>query len=106
LNFGQVRLHFQGRAQMGLRLDIVPLKEEQNPEVGLSIQVPRFQGDHRLEFWDGEVGPLLVEVLLGQLGMRRYLILIVSRRLGQEGEGGEGCQQQGTEFFFTHIAFE
>jgi hypothetical protein len=42
--------------------------------------------------------------LLGQSGMRSNLVLIVSRRLGQEWEGGEEYQQQGTEFFFTHIA--
>jgi hypothetical protein len=36
--------------------------------------------------------------------MRSNLVLFTSRRLGEEGEGGEGCQQQDTEFFFTHIA--
>ena len=82
LNFGQVRLHFQGRAQMGLSLDIVALKEEQNPEVGLSIQVSRFEGDQRLEFRNGEVGTPLVQVLLGEPGMFRNLVSIASRRLG------------------------
>ena len=106
LNFGQVRLHLEGGAQMGFGLDVVALKEEQNPEVGLSIQVSRFQGDKRLEFRNGEIGSPLVEVLLGQPGMRGYLVLIASRRLGQEGEGGEGYQQQNTEFFFAHIAYE
>jgi hypothetical protein len=31
---------------------------------------------------------------------------VTTGRLGMEGEGGEERQQQGTEFFFTHIASE
>lgn len=48
---------------------------------------------------------MLAQVLLSQAGMRRDLVLIPSR-LGPEGKGDEECQERGTEFFFTHIAFE
>jgi hypothetical protein len=31
---------------------------------------------------------------------------LIASRLGPEGKGDEECQERGTEFFFTHIAFE
>jgi hypothetical protein len=92
LDFGQVWLHVEGHAQVGLSFGIVALKEEQNPEVGLRIQVPRFQGNQRLEFRNGEVGPVLVQVLLGKAGMLCNLVLMATGRLGEEGEGGEQRQ--------------
>jgi hypothetical protein len=77
---------------MGLSFDIVAMKEEQNPEVGLRIQVARFEGNQGLEFRDGEVGPALIQVLLGQPGMLCNLVLVASGRLGEEGESGEEHQ--------------
>jgi hypothetical protein len=44
--------------------------------------------------------------LLGQPGMLCDLVLSATGCLAQEGEGGEERQQQGTEFFFNHIASE
>ena len=89
LNFRQVRLNFKGRSQMRLSLGIVPLKEEQNSQVCLSIQVSRLQGNQRLKLRNSEVGPVLVQVLLGQPGVGCNLVLIATRRLGEEGDGGE-----------------
>ena len=48
---------------------------------------------------------MLAQVLLSPAGMHCDLVLIASR-LGPEGKGDEECQEGGTEFFFTHIAFE
>jgi hypothetical protein len=74
---------------MRLSFSIVALKEQQNPEVRLCIQVARFEGDQSREFWDGEIGPVLVQVLLGEPGMLCNLVLTATGRLGEEGEGGE-----------------
>ena len=49
---------------------------------------------------------MLAQVLLGKAGMSRSLVLTVNGCLGEEGKSGEEYQEQGTEFFFTHIAFE
>ncbi len=88
---------------MRFSLDVVALKEEQNPEVGLSIQVPRFLGDERLEFRDCEVGPPLVQVLLGQPGVSCNLVPIASRRLGVGGgKGGEATSNRIQSFFCSH----
>jgi hypothetical protein len=54
---------------------VLPLKKQQNPQVGLSIQIFGFQLDQRLKFRNGEFGPPLVEILLGKTRVRGSLVL-------------------------------
>jgi hypothetical protein len=79
-------------------IGILPLKEKQHPQVGLRVQVFGLQLYQRFEFWDGELRPPLIEILLRETRVGCRLILREKR------QRDEDCYKQSAEFFFKRIA--
>jgi hypothetical protein len=92
LNLPEIGLGRDDGLQEWEGLLVVALEEEEHAEVGADFEVGGVDCERGLEFGDGEVGVILMEI-----GLRLLEVggegLLVGRRLREGGEGGEKQNQ-------------